>query len=690
MTRMKMRTLISLIIIGSIISSSSTLQPITNQIHRSAALQLFNNPGSSLEETYEALRTFQVLGIETDVDLTTGTCPLILKAFQSPSSSLKDLFYALRVNQPLNCQLVLEGIASKLQAVIKESTSLLDLYYSIGSLLLIKDGASESSVGLVDADSTFQSIKALSQSDGRWRYSYSGAESSTYASGLALEALAGVVSLASSEIDESMIGTVKNDVLKLFDSLEKYDDGSFYFDERLVDADEHHNALSTTSSVVRGLTAFAAVTPGKLDLPGDKLLGLAKFFLGIGVPGSAKDLFYQIDSLAHLENNRVSIPLVVSLPATVLSLTKKDLLKVKVKVNTVLGSDAPPVTVKLVQAFSSGKKNTPVLENQELKFDPKTSVHYLDITALSIDVGKYIFVFRISLQDPEDKKIYTTGGQTHVPVFVTGFINVDSAEIAVLDNDLGSVEAKQKLDLSGQNALTLSATHLQKLRLTFQLTSPLGHSFKPHQVFLKLSHESKVEHIFVVGNSGKQFEIILDFLGLVEKFYYLSGKYEMQLTVGDAAMENSFLQALGHVELDLPEPPEKATRPPPQPMDPSSIYGPKQEIMHIFRSPEKRPPRELSLIFLGLTVVPFVGFLIGLLRLGVNLKNFPTSAIPATFSLLFHTGLAAVLSLYLLFWLKLDLFTTLKALGFLGVFLFFVGHKTLSHLASTSAKLKSA
>lgn len=40
--------------------------------------------------------------------------------------------------------------------------------------------------------------------------------------------------------------------------------------------------------------------------------------------------------------------------------------------------------------------------------------------------------------------------------------------------------------------------------------------------------------------------------------------------------------------------------------------------------------------------------------------------------------------------LQLDLFTTLKALSLLGVFLLFVGHRTLSHLAAASNKLKSA
>ena len=68
---------------------------------------------------------------------------------------------------------------------------------------------------------------------------------------------------------------------------------------------------------------------------------------------------------------------------------------------------------------------------------------------------------------------------------------------------------------------------------------------------------------------------------------------------------------MGHIDLDLPEAPEKATRQPLQPTDPLSRFGPKAEIAHIFRAPEKRPLKELSLAFLGLTLVPLVGFLIG-------------------------------------------------------------------------------
>nr|KJB09978.1 hypothetical protein B456_001G179000 [Gossypium raimondii] len=644
-----------LLLVVSICEAAFLFQPISDS-HRSAALELFTpDHGSfkSLEETYEALRTFQILGIEKKPDLTATACRSISETVGSSSSTAKDLFYALKANSIAECKIdkkASKGIISRLNAAVSGASSLLDFYYSVGGLVLIKDQSSEADVHLADAEGVFRSVKAFSQSDGRWRYSSSNPESSAFAAGIALETLAGIVSLASSEIDQSLISTLKNDIIKLFDSIEKYDDGALYFDDKLVDGHEYQGPLSTTSSVLRGLTAFAAVTAENLNLPGDTMLGLAKFFLGICVPGDAKDFFNQIDSLACLESNRVSIPLILSFPSTVLSLTRKDSLKVGV--STVLGSEVPSLTVKLVGAFSSGSKDASLVESQELNFDKASGLHILNDLPKSIDVGSYTFVFEVVLHEPEHEEVYFMGSQTKVPISVTGLIKVENSEIAVLDSDLGSIESQKKLDLAGKNAISLSANHLQKLRLSFQLTTPHGRSFKPHQAFLKLRHESKVEHIFVVGNSGKQFEIVLNFLGLVEKFFYLSGKYDMELTIGDAAMENSLLVAIGHIELDLPEAPEKAPRPPPQPVDPYSRYGPKAEITHIFRAPEKRPPQELSLAFLGLTILPLLGFLIGLLRLGVNLKNFPTKPVPATFAVLFHVGIGAVLLLYVFFWVK--------------------------------------
>ncbi|KAK9757744.1 hypothetical protein RND81_01G183400 [Saponaria officinalis] len=679
---------LALFVIASI-CDASIFRPISDA-HRSAALEVFNPvDGSfkSLEESYEALRTFEILRIE-NVDISTTTRPLIEETVKSSYATLKDVYFALRSNQILKCSIDAESykaISSRLQAAIPDASSLFDFYFSVGGLVLLK--ASDSDVQLENAGEIFRSVKALSQSDGRWRYSSNKPESSVRAAGIALETLAGIVSLASADIEESLIGSLRNDITKLFDSIEKYDDGAMFFDEKTVDSNEYQGPLSTSSSVVRGVVAFADVTSGKIAISGDKISGLAKYFLGVGIPGNSHDFFYQIDSLALLESNRLSIPLVLSLPATVLSLSRND--QLKVTVNTVLGSAAPPLTVKIVQATKSDSKAAPIIENKDLTYDADGDFHLFDALPKDVDVGVYEFVFKIALHDPSQSDIYATGGRTRVRVFVTGVIKVDNAEISVLDSDLGSSESNKALDLSADSSISFSANHLQKLHLSFQLTTPLGNAFKPHQVLLKLRHKTNVEHVFVLGSTGKKYETTLDFLGLVDKFYYLSGKYDLQLAVGDTAMENSFIRSLGYIDLDLPEAPEKASRPPLQPVDPLSRFGPQAEITLIFRSPEKRPPKELSLAFFGLTFVPLAGFFVGLLRLGVNLKNFPTSAAPATFASFFHAAILAILCLYALFWLKLNLFTTLKILSFLGVVLVFVGHRTLSHLASTSAKVKS-
>ncbi|XP_057798123.1 dolichyl-diphosphooligosaccharide--protein glycosyltransferase subunit 2 [Salvia miltiorrhiza] len=671
---------------------SAVFSPVSES-HRSAALELFSpTDGSygSLEETYEALKTFKVLGIEKKHDIRTSSCASVADPLKSTSSALKDLFHALRVNSILKCELnseALRGTESRLKGSLNGANSLIDFYYSIGGLVFLKEHASEVDVHLGDADRIFRSIKALGQSDGKWRLSSNNPESSNNAAGIALETLAGVISLATPQIDHSLITTLKSGILKLFDGIERYDDGTCYFDEKLVGARGHQSPLSASASVVRGIAAVAAATSENLNLPGEKILGLAKFFLGVGIPGSSQDLYHQIDALSYLENIRGSTPLILSLPATVISVTKKD--QLKVRVSTVLGSPAPTLSVRLMQIFISGSKDASVID-QKLKFDAVSGMHVLETLPKNVDVGSYVFSFEVIFDNPEHKKTYVTGGRTKVLVHITGVIKIDNAEIVILDGDHGSIETQKKLKLPGENAVALSANHLQKLRLSFDLTTPSGNAFKPHQAFLKLRHESGVDHIFLVGNSGKKFEIILDFLGLVEKFFYLSGRYDIQLTVGDSDMENSFLQPLGYAELDLPDAPEKAARPPPQPVDPYSRYGPKAEITHIFRAPEKRPAKELSLAFLGLVLIPFFGFLAGLVQLRANLKNFPKSTVPSTFAILFHLGIAAVLALYALFWLKLDLFTTLKALGLLGMFLMVVGHKTLSHLASTSSKLKSS
>lgn len=60
---------------------------------------------SSLEKTYEALKTFEVLGIGKKLEIRTSSCASVADTLQSTSSDLKDSFHALRVNSILKCEL---------------------------------------------------------------------------------------------------------------------------------------------------------------------------------------------------------------------------------------------------------------------------------------------------------------------------------------------------------------------------------------------------------------------------------------------------------------------------------------------------------------------------------------------------------------------------------------------------------
>jgi hypothetical protein len=58
----------------------------------------------SLESTYEAARTFQILGVEKDKSLIGKACKFAAEKLASPASSpAKDLFHAVRISGALGC-----------------------------------------------------------------------------------------------------------------------------------------------------------------------------------------------------------------------------------------------------------------------------------------------------------------------------------------------------------------------------------------------------------------------------------------------------------------------------------------------------------------------------------------------------------------------------------------------------------
>lgn len=337
--------------------------------------------------------------------------------------------------------------------------------------------------------------------------------------------------------------------------------------------------------------------------------------------------------------------------------------KLEVVVKTPSGEAVPSATVSLISVHSVAS-GAPVSLSDNARFVSLGDGRYaLGVQSGELSLGKY--KVRVDAVSGGRKGFLAS------VVCASARMEVSNINVILLESD-GSVSDSHQGVKFGET-VTVSATQAQKLKVDFQVKSPSGAAFKAQQVILKLRHvESGAEVPFLVSEGSHTLEFSKN----------RSGAYSVDLIVGDDAMENSFLWSM--VSLDL----EGSEEPPVAPA--VSKFAPKPEISHIFRQPEKRPPTYLSMAFLILTLLPLVGFLVGLQQLGVNLKHLPSGGLPLAASAGFHGGIAMILGLYFMFWVKLNLFTTLQILGFLGLFTLVPGFHILSYLADHSAKVKSA
>ena len=100
------------------------------------------------------------------------------------------------------------------------------------------------------------------------------------------------------------------------------------------------------------------------------------------------------------------------------------------------------------------------------------------------------------------------------------------------------------------------------------------------------------------------------------------------------------------------------------------------EIEHVMRAPDARPSSIVSLLFTLLALAPMAGFILYLTNyLSITIK-FP-SALKTFWSFTFLGCLAMVLFLFVLFWIYLTMYETLKCLSVLSLVTCFVGHKAL-------------
>lgn len=397
--------------------------------------------------------------------------------------------------------------------------------------------------------------------------------------------------------------------------------------------------LSITSLLVTGLYRLPSNNP----LNAVQAEKIANYLLTRRTVQTSKGVLALLEAIIALTNSNVSPVSISVLGSSQVSVEKPEL---KIRVSDLLGRPLKPTPSPIVaQSATRIADDVVVLSKEPLKPGSNPTEFIL---SLKLEPGYY----RIALMAGTHS--------TSVNARVLGPISIQSFEIGLEESDGTSAPKLTKLSDPNKLQSNLIADSSQKLIVKFVLTRPV------HQAFLRLSSINTKEVIFIAegDTTNKNYKVDVHLATELSQ----SGTYDIELILGDSVVTNPIRWQIGKVEVTLGP---SSTVAEPKKND----RGFKPEIKHLFRPAEKRPAEFISILFTLATLIPFFIMLIIWMKLGLNFKNFTTLSIP------FHIGFGAILGLYTLFWLKLDMFTTCAWLIPIGGFTFLAGNKLLSHIA---------
>jgi len=160
---------------------------------------------------------------------------------------------------------------------------------------------------------------------------------------------------------------------------------------------------------------------------------------------------------------------------------------------------------------------------------------------------------------------------------------------------------------------------------------------------------------------------------LASEFYGQSGNFNLDLIVGDTSVLNPTVWNFATIHITFPNNTQVEI--------PRSPFEPLPPIVHQFRRGDNRPRPSTSFAFtIATLVVPFLVLLIGLIRVGANVSNFPGGA-NFIYAVGFQGSLAAILGLFAIYWLRLNMIQTLGYFGALSLPALFFAHRNLNALS---------
>ncbi|XP_015115503.1 dolichyl-diphosphooligosaccharide--protein glycosyltransferase subunit 2 [Diachasma alloeum] len=440
---------------------------------------------------------------------------------------------------------------------------------------------------------------------------------------------------------------------------------------------QFEGGLSVTSLVVTGIAGLSASQKTPPPVSGPQIVKITNYLLSRRSVQSPKGVVKLLAALRILANNEFNKPVCITLAEGGNIVSEQQPL-VRVKVCDIMGN--PLVMVPTVIATSATRLGDDVVVMSKENFQPSPD----DKTLFTMDSARF---------KPQRGfyKIQVSAGNVGntVTVKVLSDVKVDYLEIGTGDADQTTQPKLVKIAHPNKLGHKIEADSQQKLVMRFLLRDTANEKpVRVHQAFVRLSavkstgDEKQLREVIFVAepDATNVYKFDMPVGTAAQTFGHQSGDYNIELIVGDAIIGNPFQWNLAVVGLKFPERTgtEAALVDKSQGHKYQSIsYSPKPEIKHMFREPEKRPPVFVSNLFTGLCLVPVL-ILFGLwAKLGVNISKFPFSLS----AVVFHLGLGSIFVLFGIFWLKLNMFVTLRYLLGLGVVTFLAGSKLLSQIA---------
>ena len=436
---------------------------------------------------------------------------------------------------------------------------------------------------------------------------------------------------------------------------------------------QYEGGLGVTVSIFKGILDLSTAANSKeTGISSVQVIKFVNYFLSRSTVQTAKNGAELLQVLKLLSANKYQVPVIVSLYGS-----------------TAVSANNPNLVIKVTNAFGgslnrefrvSAKLND---LSDVLKFSPVQG----DSTLFAIDLlsqpkrwpaGRY--TLKVTVEPVKVDRLLVISGDAQFSVAIQSKVSLDSIEIGVGEKDQLAIHhelveypagLKKGLECDGGQKLSVKfcvRDQTQSKDLTVQQALIYFVNAKTNEETVFVADLDRISKVY-------NKDVNLAYRG--KEFNYQSGDYLIKLVVGDALLQEPISWTLGKVNIQFNQDAEVEG-------NWLQRYEAKPEIVHRFREPEKRPPVLVSHAFTLAALTPVLVLLFSWYLIGLNLSRFRFSLS----ALLFHGSLGLIFALYTLFFIRLNMFVTIKCLSGVLVLTFLSGYYLLRGLAS-STKLGS-